>query len=404
MISVMVALLALLGAAALATDGGMIFAARTQLQNSADAAALAAAGNMIDLNATPPVTLAAGEAAAIAIGSNNSAGPEASITIANADITFGFWDTSSRQLLEAGEALPPPLSGTVDLSDPSHVTGARVLARLDGTTNGVVPAFFGRVLGTQGFDVRTDATAYLGYAGKVGPGEVDLPIAIDCCGIAGPNCDNYCPGGVAPTPNFGANAPFGSETGCFITQDPVLMGEPMTCLDLAPTGDQIACWINFDDASPSVSTPDLTAIVADGSPDDVSAGDFSYIDNGDKTPVVRDIHDKFYGDPDSQWASNPAGIDTNEAGSPNPTIDSWYVGLPVIECQTGDHCAKGDPDRIEGFVCFRIREVITTPDKRIKGRFICPDTQEFKDNCDFGTTGSGGGPFGPRADIPVLVE
>ena len=40
---------------------------------------------------------------------------------------------------------------------------------------------------------------------------------------------------------------------------------------------------------------------------------------------------------------------------------SWIVKLPVIECQTDDQCAGGDPAKLVGFVCFEIREVAPAP-------------------------------------------
>ena len=55
-----------------------------------------------------------------------------------------------------------------------------------------------------------------------------------------------------------------------------------------------------------------------------------------------------------------------------------------------------------GVVCFEIREVIVTPDKIIKGSFMCPSHPRFAE-CEVGGSG-GGGNFGIIADIPVLVR
>jgi hypothetical protein len=44
-----------------------------------------------------------------------------------------------------------------------------------------------------------------------------------------------------------------------------------------------------------------------------------------------------------------------------------------------------------------------TPDKEIRGRFLCPTDPLFEEECDI-PTGSGGDDFGIRADIPVLVQ
>jgi hypothetical protein len=44
-----------------------------------------------------------------------------------------------------------------------------------------------------------------------------------------------------------------------------------------------------------------------------------------------------------------------------------------------------------------------SPEKIIKGRFLCPDDPLFAE-CPIGPTGSGGDCFGIRADFPVLVR
>ena len=83
----------------------------------------------------------------------------------------------------------------------------------------------------------------------------------------------------------------------------------------------------------------------------------------------------------------------------------FVVGLPVFECQTDDHCAGGDPAYIVGAVCFEIREIIVTPNKVIKGRFLCQGDALFS-QCGIGGPGSGSGGlnFGVRAGVPVLVQ
>ena len=86
-----------------------------------------------------------------------------------------------------------------------------------------------------------------------------------------------------------------------------------------------------------------------------------------------------------------------------PQADSWVVKLPVIECQTDDHCAGGDPAKLVGFVCFEVREVVATPDKIIRGQFLCASDERVADCLENGI-GSGGLPLGIRAEIPVLVQ
>ena len=81
--------------------------------------------------------------------------------------------------------------------------------------------------------------------------------------------------------------------------------------------------------------------------------------------------------------------------------------MPVVACQSEDHCAKGDPVDVTGFVCVEIREVTVTPDKIIRAQFLCPEFHpaQFQECMDgLGITGTGGDNFGIRADIPVLVR
>lgn len=379
MITVLVSLVALIGASALAIDGGMLWTARTQVQNAADAAALAAGRSLID-PVTPAVTLAAAEAAAISQASQNEAVSTSSVTVLATDIRYGDWDLTSRSL-----------DTSVDLTDPEQVTGVEVRTRLDTSTTGPVPAFMSRVLGHTSFDVSAIATAYLGYAGSLAPGVVDLPIAIDCCKLKGANCEqDYCSTVSSNPPNACA------------LENPQLTGATtVSCLEFHNTAEQNACWTNFDGNSPGVNTSDLIDIVEDANPVEISIDDPIFLDNGDKVPVIGEIENRFLG---QGGYPIPAGTDryANPPGQP-PQADSWVVVLPVVECQTEDHCASGDPMRVVGGVCFEIREITVVPDKIIRGRFLCKEDPLF-DECDLGLTKSGGLDFGTRADIPVLVR
>ena len=376
MITVLVALVALLGASALAIDVGLLWAARTQLQNTADAAALAAAANLID-PAAPAVTLSAAETAGVEQAAQNAAVGAASVQLDPDDLSFGRWDVATRQL-----------DTSADLTDPEQVTGVEAVARLDGSANDPVPSFMARILGRDSFDVTCRATAYLGYAGRVGPGEVDLPIVIDCCKLRGADCDqDYCETITASPPNpCSLDAPQAGDG-------------LVSCLEFHNTAEQNACWTVFDGDHASVNSADLRDIVADGTTTEVGVEDSVYIDNGDKTPVIADIHDRFQGD--GAFSDHPDGVDRY---SPfDGTEDSWVVGFPVVECQGDTHCATGSAADIVGFVCFEIREVKVVPDKIIRGRFLCPSDPLF-DECDLGPTRTGGDDFGMRAQIPVLVR
>jgi hypothetical protein len=176
---VTVALVALLAASALAIDAGLLWTARTQLQGTVDAAAMAAGASLIDPD-NAAVTVSAAIASASSVALANAAVPADSVEVDA--VRIGRWDSDSRDF-----------STAVDPTDPAQVNAVDVVARLDGNRNGAVPAVMARVLGRDSFTVSAQATAWLGFAGNALPGEVDLPVAIDCCAIRGPGCDyDFC--------------------------------------------------------------------------------------------------------------------------------------------------------------------------------------------------------------------
>lgn len=377
MLTVLVALVALIAISSLAIDGGALWTARNQMQNSVDSAALAAAANMIDTDA-PATTLAAARGAALTRAASHGAISAGSVVVETADVVFGSWDLATRSFDTA-----------IDLDDPFVLNSVEVTARLDDVTNDRVPAFLSKVIGRTGFIASADATAYLGFAGSAAPGQIDLPIAIDCCKIKGPDCEqDFCE-------TIDTNPP----NPCAL-EDPQDEGATtVTCLEFHNTSDQNACWTQFDGGDPAINTPGLTDIVEDGNPITISTSEPVYVDNGTKTPVIADIKDRMMGE--GSFTGDANGVDRY---LPKDGVkDSWVVGLPVIECQTGINCAGGSPMRIVGVVCVEIREIEVTPAKIIRARFLC-ETDPLFELCDIGLTVTGGLDFGIRADIPVLVR
>jgi len=375
MLTALVSLTALIAAAALAIDAGMVFVARTQAQNVSDAAALAAARNLIDKTG-PTVTLGAAEAAALGVAGVNNAVDNASVTIDPNDLVYGNWDLETETF-----------DTSVDLTDPDVVTAVQVTSYLtQAGPNNPVPAFMARILGLDHFDVSATAIAYLGFAGKFNAGEVDLPIAIDCCKLAGSDCkQDYCAPG----------APIINE--CPLVENPYWAGQTATCLEFHNTAEQNACWTNFESGNNSVNTADLSGIVRSGNTFPISVENPIHVDNGDKTPVIGEIEERMselppYGEDEAIKDYDGDGIN-----------DSWVVRLPVVECQTDKNCAQGDAMVVKGAVCFEILEMTVTPDKIIRGNFMCPNHPRWID-CDLGITGSGGLDFNIRADLPVLVQ
>ena len=360
LVFVTISLVALVGFAAWATETGRVWQTKSQLQAAADSAALAGVENLLSADFLT-VDEAGARTEAITYGAQHQAlGTD--LAIAVADVQVGSWDMASQTFT----ALPGN-------TDPNVVRAVRVITRRDGTLNGSVDTILGRALGVDSIPVNTDAVAEWGFAGSGAPGIVDLPIVIDCCAVAGPDCtSNYC------------------ETVGDTVSNPCLLSDGVTstsCLEFFSTPEQNACWTVFDGDHPAVSVPGMTDIVADGNPDTVGHVPI-YLDNGTKTPVIQDIKDKF----------DAEGSDTDEDG----VNDSWVVTLPVVECQNpGDQCAGGDTQRIIGFMCMDIREIIVTPDKIIKGDFLCSSDSRCS-KAGFGPGGTLAGSF--SADFPVIVN
>lgn len=159
MLTTLFALGALLASAAFAMDTGSIWLARTQLQAAVDAAALAAAQEMIDLN-LQAVDKPAAQAAAFQLGMANGAFHLASIEIDTATMEFGTWNFA--------DPTQGQTKGTLDTGvaqdDPNLITGVRVFADLGlGGLNRPIPALLGRVIGNDSYNIAAQATAFLGW-------------------------------------------------------------------------------------------------------------------------------------------------------------------------------------------------------------------------------------------------
>jgi hypothetical protein len=366
LVFVTIALVALLAFAAWSTETGQAWTAKGQLQAASDSAALAGAGELLDPNAGQPSDPAAAIAAAQTYGAeNHSIG--VAITIPAGDIQTGSWDMDNRVFT----ALPGS-------NDPEQVRAVKVLGRRDDTANGPVPTILGRIFGVDDIPIAATATAYIGFAGLMPTGTALLPIALDCCKIAGSACDNdYCEEIAGNPPNPMA-----------LTDGPNA-GSMVTAFEFHSTPEQNACWTVFDGESPSISASGLRDIVRDGNPVPVGP-DPIYLDNGTKTPVINEIYERFEGL--GNYSGNPSGEDLDGDGD----ADSWLVPLPIMECQSpGVHCASGTPQKIVGVACFDIQEVLVTPEKIIKGSFVCPGDPRFGDSaCGVG--------FGPGGEVPTI--
>ncbi len=168
-------MLGLLGLLAFSIDLGWIYMTRGELQRSADAAALAAAAEMlqqqIDENgeATPSMATTAANAEAALFAGYNLVNRQAP-TLAEDDVTVGYLGYGSTSILQ----------------DPTMPYNAvRVRVQRSNAANGQVPLFFARALGMQSARLQCEATAayWNSFSGFQAPSDGSklniLPIALD---------------------------------------------------------------------------------------------------------------------------------------------------------------------------------------------------------------------------------
>ncbi|HSF68295.1 MAG TPA: TadE/TadG family type IV pilus assembly protein [Nitrospiraceae bacterium] len=172
--AVMIALFltVLLAMAAAAIDVGHALVARNELQNVADAAALAGtrALGIIYEGMTPAqqqtYVLTGGDeaivVAAVQATANANSAAGIAITIDPSDIQIGTWSMATR-------------THTPTVNQPKAV---RVLSRRDAASNGAISTFLANVIGMSSVSVRAVATADMSAVGQTAPGQLDVPFGI----------------------------------------------------------------------------------------------------------------------------------------------------------------------------------------------------------------------------------
>ena len=172
-------LLAFLGIASLAIDLGQLYYARNQLQNAADSAALAAAGNLIkDAGggvAERDANAASQAAMTVAQRQSQLSGLPALDPGARTDLTltFGEWNVNAGNPQTAWTEI-----GSTCTSDSTANAVKVQLRRAAGLAYGPVTNIFACVFGTNTSEVAASAIAYLGYTTSVGTGTVQVPLAL----------------------------------------------------------------------------------------------------------------------------------------------------------------------------------------------------------------------------------
>jgi hypothetical protein len=192
-----------IGVAALAIDYGFRHVAQNELQDAADAGALAGARALyygdssgVNYDGNDPSgewTESANKIAHDTAISNISAGTTVEVNnwsantgAADEDVQRGHWSFGYGSLprgfycdADNASIVTPVTLGdytTIELDQmKTFINAVKVVTRREATP---VSTFFGIIFGRENFQISAEAVAWLGYTGSIGPGEVDLPIAI----------------------------------------------------------------------------------------------------------------------------------------------------------------------------------------------------------------------------------
>lgn len=306
-----VSLVALLGLTGAAIDLGALYSARGELQNAADASALAAANTMITYNST---NLAIAQPDVALTNAKNYSKANKSLGVVlnlrqplGDDFTIGYYDN------RAG-AFDPNRVGLA-LNDPSDLTAVRVTVRRDEQANQPVRTFFSGIVGVSEVGLTASSTAFLGFAASAPTGGTTIPIGVDEDALKPTGGDPYA------DPYCGKSITFHSEN------------------------DENGSWTTFFDWPANSNTVDEFVCGCRDAPA-LKVGDMINITNGNlSNNVFTHLRDRF---------------NHEKSGG------QWTVTLPVYK-------SGGNSGAVEvvGFANMVITEVRTSPYKDVTGFLLC---------------------------------
>jgi hypothetical protein len=307
--AILVALLMVvfLGLAALAVDISHLYVVRNELQNAADAGALAGTRVLYDDEGTAvnPLANQVGHDAAEANRSENIS-VEVNWTGGNdGDVQRGHWSfgigSLPRGFYPNDSLLPADLwNATTQELDQNldFINAVKVTTRRETTP---AASFFASILGHLGFRMNAEAVAYIGFAGTITPWALDQPIAI--CEQAVRNGDGE----------------YDCSTGRMINS--------------GASGDthNSAAWTNLSQPCSTANVPSVRPLVCgDGNPAMVTLGAGIGTTNGMQDTVFNQLR--------NCWIRE---ADTDGDGVPD---QPWKITLPVVCCGDIDSNGKCIPE------------------------------------------------------------
>ena len=238
-----------IGFLALAVDISRELVVRNQLQNAADAAALAGAGQL-QWNGGSTMWANASSKATAAIGLNSADGT----TLSTGSITTGYWNVTGSPSGMQSSAITP---GANDMPA-IQVT----VSRASGSNGGPIQTYFAGLIGTSTINVSATAVALIAPPGTAKPGAL-FPVAITQCMYK--NFWNATTGQPINDPATGK--PYEFHIGSSYHYGPCDSGQ----------------WTTFDVNANDTQT--VENLIANGNPTSLSIGDNTWIEPGTKTAV-----------------------------------------------------------------------------------------------------------------------
>jgi hypothetical protein len=420
----LIALIVLLAFGALAVDMNNLYLSRSQLQSAADAGALEGArllynpDGSINLGQFGQSAIAGATAAAQANFSQGEAVEVVSVNRGHWEFMTSYVDTYGIErggLFSAnGTTTPADLIDAdgkyrtfQDLNqDPNEINAVEVVTARQLTP---IQAIFGPLLGINNYQMQASSVAYVGFAGTILTDEMDLPIALCQHRLVDENGDWSCSVG-----RFISSSDNDEQTAGWTD-----FGQPEVCRGGANTSSIRDIFSCGEKRNP---------IMLLGREMNMTGGE------------VQTVFDAIY----NCWREE---ADTNDDGEPDTP---WRMTLPIIECNDSN---PGPCNKLIGATTMEVLWIVRSVNRnrideeapRMMGGWSSNDedgedrwdsfvtrfqirsgpgaglalwadppgnngyrasTIYFSPSCDPQTPigGSGGGNFGIRAEIPVLVH
>jgi Flp pilus assembly protein TadG len=384
----------LAGLSAFAIDLSHLFVVRNELQNAADAGALAGVRFLYDDNGLS-INAGANLVAYNAAISNRSEKTPVEVRWSGGnqgDIQRGHWSFATRSFTPNDSLLPVALWGTTTEEldqNPNFINAIRVRTRREDKP---AASFLAGIFGIKNFALSAEAIAYIGFAGTLAPLEVDEPIAI-------------CKQSIL------SNGKYSCTVGRMINS-----GKNMAAHETAG-------WTDYNQVNPCLGGTNAnevrSLVCGDGNPEPIYLGSPVATNGGEIESALKRIRTCWAGKTGKikPWKITLLVIDCpgNNVGTCEKVVgvvtvnivwisgegeDSSYKEAPT-EMGEWSHSSPDGKVRWRSFVKhFRLKNLDNTPASYEKKTiYFQPDCQPHVP-----TGRSGGENFGMLAKIPVLVK